>query len=261
MFMVIGALLVGALLTGALLATASLKPPRDQHEHYPERDYSKYPGDKKSPNAPLLIAIADEIQRARKDTNAKDADKRYRESLTICGIYTYTVITGFILGATLYQSSIAKDTERRQLQAYLGPFGDFEIKCPSCEDRRIPPSDTIIPNNYVSYRIRNYGSTPARDVNICFNLWALGKMKRSKEDAIIISGVAMLSAEDIQPCGRPKSLRRKSEISDPSPKSRMLSIRREPGFLSAESNMTTFGEIRIQLIYVEKSCLPGQAKL
>jgi hypothetical protein len=105
-----------------------LRPRHDPSDRPADRDYSQYPTNQNAAHALPIVAIAEEVQRTRKEAYAAEADKRWREILTVGGILIYTIITAGIAFIGLYQAQIFKETEKRQLRAYIG-LGLLTIQC------------------------------------------------------------------------------------------------------------------------------------
>jgi hypothetical protein len=133
---------------GALIAAATLRPRDDPRDRPADRDYSQYPAGQNTADALSIIAIAEEVQRTRKEAYTAEADKRWREILTVGGILIYTVITAGIAFTGLYQAQIFKETEKRQLRAYIG-LGLLTVQCCNTADEQI------------SLLLENDGQTPA----------------------------------------------------------------------------------------------------
>jgi hypothetical protein len=129
----IGACLVAAFFFGCLTTALALRPKRDPHDRATDRDYSQYPTENDVSNAAFLNAIAEEIQRIRKDAEAQNDDKRFWEVITSIGVWFYTMISLFIAGFAGWQVYTARDTEERQLRAYVGFTGDVLLRCRSCD--------------------------------------------------------------------------------------------------------------------------------
>ena len=172
-YSVIGATVFASFVLGALTTEAILRP-RQDHEHAHDRDYAQYPAAQNSDQVTAVIAIAEEIQSARKDTYSSEADKRWRDIVTITGILIYTAITAVIAGYAVYQAHIFRSQERRQLRAYVGPvFSSFVltnrlVDCDPGANPRIMSADMV-----ACFRMKNYGTTPARMTNYCGGVFAI----------------------------------------------------------------------------------------
>ncbi len=91
--------------------------------------------------------------------------------------------------ATEDQVDVASDTEKRQLRAYVGPvFNSFKIRCLACSPQIIWSADESIKkiDNGVIYNIKNYGSTPSRDIEVC---GGLGYTDRLQSFQTMLTGI------------------------------------------------------------------------
>jgi hypothetical protein len=74
-------------------------------------------------------------------------------------------------GTGAWQASIASDTEKRQLRAYVG-VESLKVECPSCNDANyvavIPVPGAII-KDFILVTVRNSGTTPARKLKVQTN--------------------------------------------------------------------------------------------
>jgi hypothetical protein len=95
------------------------------------------------------------------------------------GVIIYTILTAIIMIASVctaiysrWQATIADDTEKRSLRAYIGIDNEkFILNCAACDD---PTKQTDIArgftdDNALFMEIKNYGHTPAFDAIGYFN--------------------------------------------------------------------------------------------
>jgi hypothetical protein len=151
----IGGVIFAAFVCGALVATAILRPRQSDYDYKKNRDYSRYPTANNTDDVTSLIAIAEEIQQSRQESQNAESDKRFRDLATIGGIGLYTLITAGIAGISWYQAQIFKETEIRQLRAYVS-LDIMTIQC--CRKRNDPPT---VKQDNIGMPLTNDGQTPA----------------------------------------------------------------------------------------------------
>jgi hypothetical protein len=85
----------------------------------------------------------------------------FNAATTLVGISISVVAAGF----AAYQGWVARDTEKRQLRAYL-TVESVTLRCPACVDQKwkAATGHTINTENAVVVNIKNDGITPANDV-------------------------------------------------------------------------------------------------
>jgi hypothetical protein len=143
-------------------------PPESGHD---ERDKSAEPRQTQIERIVIsLDRLRDEYTRANKEESTRDNHKSSRERVTAWLIGVYTIITAVIMVVAISQAVISRDSEHRQLRAYIGPvFNSFRLttKYAECE-----PSDTAIaPHTIFCYHFKNYGLTPARVPHNCIVIY------------------------------------------------------------------------------------------
>ncbi|MGC2414761.1 MAG: hypothetical protein WA459_18955 [Stellaceae bacterium] len=80
--------------------------------------------------------------------------------------------SSFAAGFSGWQAWIARDTEQRELRAYL-ELTDIEVVCPDCTTVG-PVSPTRYPGrNFIHIRFENAGQTPARAIRFKTNWWVI----------------------------------------------------------------------------------------
>ena len=70
------------------------------------------------------------------------------------------------------QIGVAKETEKRQLRAYI-IVSDTAVICPDCGDTARAPSALPGVTNFVVFRMENNGQTPAYNVSPVINWWSI----------------------------------------------------------------------------------------
>jgi hypothetical protein len=118
---------------------------------------------------------------SKNETNAHEASEKISEqSVTrewlkkLCE--PMTVVTLLLFGATvaLYSATRnlvqdASDTAKRQLRAYVG-ITIKDIQCGTCDLQSVPPLEVGMQvKDVVIFNVKNYGLTPARNVNARVN--------------------------------------------------------------------------------------------
>lgn len=105
-----------------------------------------------------------------KPGKANDADKlsRFFAFLAATGAVAAAVFTGL-------QWWIARDTEQRQLRAYVD-LTDIEVVCPDCKNLnfQVPKSansGAYPVSDFIHIRFENVGQTPAEDIRSKINWW------------------------------------------------------------------------------------------
>jgi hypothetical protein len=111
-----------------------------------------------------------ELKTSIKPGKANDADKlsRFFAFLAATGAVAAAVFTGL-------QWWIARDTEQRQLRAYVD-LTDIEVVCPDCKNLsfQVPKSTdpvTYPVSDFIHIRFENVGQTPAEDIRSKINWW------------------------------------------------------------------------------------------
>jgi len=97
--------------------------PRDKHEHgghpkKPPGTHNNSPEELAAINE-TLIAFSKKYEEGQEKNPSRERWKFGMEVCTVIGIGIYTLITGGLFIASLYQIGIMQDTEHRQLRAYL----------------------------------------------------------------------------------------------------------------------------------------------
>lgn len=110
------------------------------------------------------IALAIETLRAKYESaqqNRTDHDAKtlYWARIAGIGVSIYTLLTLAIV-------TTARDTETRQLRAYVGVNSEpITLNCNACDDPSKPLTE-IRDGNYVVMEIQNFGLTPAYDTTV-----------------------------------------------------------------------------------------------
>jgi hypothetical protein len=108
--------------------------------------------------AEVILAIdrlKEQLKGEHEANRAQEAKKAKREKATVAGIWVYTILTMFIAGASIYQARVFKETEKRQLRAYIG-LGSMTVQC--CKKFDDPPT---VKADMISIPLGNDGQTPA----------------------------------------------------------------------------------------------------
>jgi hypothetical protein len=106
------ALLFGRKETGSL--------PEEQQQK--ERDGGNPTGATAGDVAEIVAALDrthQQRERHHQETDAREKQKSFREKATVGGVWAYTILTLVIAGSSIYQARVFKETERRQLRAYV----------------------------------------------------------------------------------------------------------------------------------------------
>jgi hypothetical protein len=90
-------------------------------------------------------------RRERQEDTTRENNKGRRELYTLIGIWVYTVITAGIAGISLYQAHIFKETEQRQLRAYVATSPLLITCCDEADPRK----------DIMKILMENAGQTPA----------------------------------------------------------------------------------------------------
>jgi hypothetical protein len=132
-----------------------------------------------------IATIANAIDAHRRSPQSQERDRSKREYITIAvlgatalfaflaavaAIYSAWIFSGQL--SEMHQASVdtadlvktARETEERQLRAYVGFTGDVLLRCRSCDVhvyRPFTPSAKHIADNTISFNLRNGGQTPA----------------------------------------------------------------------------------------------------
>ena len=150
--------------------------PNEPESGHHERDKSSEPRQTEIERiVASLDRLCDEYVRDNKQQSAHDQHKTNREIWTVRLICLYTVITAVIMIIGISQAIISRNSEHRQLRAYVGPiFNGFKLtnKLVDCEPSTSPTE--IFPHLIFCFRYKNYGLTPARFPHICGNFYAGG---------------------------------------------------------------------------------------
>ncbi len=159
--------------------------------HQSERDGDTgecHAADQQTDNAgyeQLSGAIADAIHTYRRDRRADERNRSSRERATIVVLGVTAILALFAAASAIYSAVIFtrqardfRDQEQRQLRAYLGPvFDSFTFKCPHCDAYIANPANGVPPpsaqEDAVFYKLKNYGTSPARRTEVCAQLLAI----------------------------------------------------------------------------------------
>lgn len=130
-------------------------------------------------------AIADQFEIHNRQQESSERRRTIRDSLTIAGIFAtagFALVQAWIFHGQLgemHQASIdtanlvktARDTEERQLRAYLGITDYPVLKCHSCNVGSYNPGPQHVEDNVINFNILNGGQTPAYDVHVEYGLF------------------------------------------------------------------------------------------
>jgi hypothetical protein len=135
-------------------------------------------------------SIADAIHAYRRRRETDESDRAKRERVTIVALVATAVFAALAAGTAcvsaiifsgqlgeMHQASVdsgdlvktARETEEKQLRAYLGIIGDIVLSCYSCNlDTSGPYSHApqYIMDNTITFNIENGGQTPAYGIYI-----------------------------------------------------------------------------------------------
>jgi hypothetical protein len=122
-----------------------------------------------SANTTLSSSEIEEPPTSTHTANSKIEDKHWLDYVT-ASLALIAAIAATLLGS--YQGWVARDTEKRQLRAYM-VLTDLGVFCPDCGDKSLVTD--ILPNikNSMRTRLENNGQTPAREVNGITNWWSI----------------------------------------------------------------------------------------
>jgi hypothetical protein len=98
-----------------------------------------------------LNRFYEQHRRERQEDTARENTNGRRGLYTLIGIWVYTVITAGIAGIGLYQAHIFKETEQRQLRAYIATSPILITCCDEADPRK----------DLMKIPMENAGQTPA----------------------------------------------------------------------------------------------------
>jgi hypothetical protein len=137
------------------------------------------PPTEQHPVATALKSIEGKLQAAREDPTEYERESHRWAIRTGRGVIFYTILTAFIMAASVgtaiysrWQATIADDSEKRSLRAYIGIENEkFVLNCDACDDptKQTDFAKGFTDNNALFMEIKNYGHTPAFDATGSFN--------------------------------------------------------------------------------------------
>lgn len=146
--------------------------PQGKQEQPGQPDGGSKPADPKHEIAAAIDAFTKRYEAAQQGRPEHDSETLRWTKRAAFGVGIYTVITLGIAIIALCQLHTSRDTEIRQLRAYL-IVTDFGVFCPDCGDTALTPNARADIKNSLRSRIENNGQTPALQVIGITNWWPI----------------------------------------------------------------------------------------